>query len=80
MKRAKGRASSPTRASYRAGCGRAWPEASAEPDLAYIALEFSECPACPHRLEPEDGPSFCRLLREGQAHPFAGLAGLEVAG
>lgn len=61
---------------FRAGCAR---ECSGPDDLseiAYTALGFPECPGCPHRLEPEDAPSFCRWLQVDRPHPFAALAGL----
>lgn len=63
---------------YRAGCGREWEVASAEPDLAYTEQAFPECPTCPHRVEPEGGPPFCTLRPVGTAHPFASLAGLKL--
>ncbi|WP_231557306.1 hypothetical protein [Deinococcus sp. YIM 77859] len=52
--------------------------ASAELDLAYTEQAFSECPQCPHRVEPEGGPAFCTLRPRGAAHPFAALAGLDL--
>ena len=64
---------------YRAGCERTWDLASAEPDLAYTEQAFPECPACPHRVEPEGAvgvPAFCTLRPLTAPHPFAGLAGL----
>ena len=64
---------------YRAGCERTWDLASAEPDLAYTEQAFPECPACPHRVEPEGSVGavpFCTLRPVGTPHPFAGLAGL----
>lgn len=63
---------------YRAGCGREWQVASAEPDLAYTEQAFAECPTCPHRVEPEGGPPFCTLRPLESAHPFAALAGLRL--
>ena len=62
---------------YRAGCGREWEVASAEPDLAYTEQAFPECPTCPHRVEPEGTLPFCTLRPVGTAHPFAALAGLQ---
>ncbi|TSA82449.1 hypothetical protein FNU79_13845 [Deinococcus detaillensis] len=59
---------------YVAGCTRTWSIASAEPDLAYTALEFPECPACPHHVTPDGGPDFCTLRLESALHPFAALA------
>lgn len=64
--------------SYRAGCGRSWQVQADAPDLAYTRLEFPECPACPHRAEPQGGPPFCTLRPTGAAHPFAALAELEL--
>ena len=70
-------------ARFVAGCGRSQTGPDDLTELAYTALSFPECPACPHRLEPEDGPSFCRWLRpkpgEDHAHPFAALAGFRDA-
>lgn len=63
---------------YRAGCGREWQVVSAEPDLAYTEQAFAECPTCPHRVEPDGGPPFCTLRPVSTAHPFAGLAGLNL--
>ena len=63
---------------YRAGCGREWEVASAEPDLAYTEQAFPECPTCPHRVEPEGIRPFCTLRPVGTAHPFAALAGLQL--
>ncbi|MFB9992875.1 hypothetical protein ACFFLM_12950 [Deinococcus oregonensis] len=65
---------------FRAGCGREWSVASADPDLAYTEQAFAECPTCPHRVEPEGGPPFCTLRPVGTAHPFAALAGLDLSG
>ncbi|EYB66984.1 hypothetical protein DEIPH_ctg055orf0012 [Deinococcus phoenicis] len=62
---------------FRAGCGREWAAVSAEPDLAYTEQGFPECPACPHRVEPDGGPPFCTLRPAGSAHPFAALSGLD---
>lgn len=69
---------------YRAGCERTWQIPSAENDLAYTEQAFPECPACPHRVEPEGSagvagsgvPAFCTLRPVTAPHPFAGLAGL----
>ncbi|MFC6591630.1 hypothetical protein ACFP81_06130 [Deinococcus lacus] len=63
--------------SYRAGCGREWELTVSAPDLAYTEQAFAECPVCPHRVEPPDGPAFCVLRPSGTAHPFAALAGFE---
>ncbi len=69
--------------SFTAGCGRSQAGPGDLTELAYTALAFPECPTCPHRLEPEDGPSFCRWLRpkpgEDHAHPFAALASFRDA-
>ncbi|MDL2344923.1 hypothetical protein QOL99_12285 [Deinococcus sp. MIMF12] len=68
---------------FRAGCSREWTlapseVASAEADLAYTEQAFPECPACPHRVEPEGTLPFCTLRPVGAAHPFAALAGLQL--
>jgi hypothetical protein len=63
---------------YVAGCERTWTITSSEADLAYTELKFSECPACPHRVVPDGGPSFCTLRPQTAAHPFAALAGFQV--
>ncbi len=60
---------------FRAGCLRERPGPAEEVELAYTALEYPECPSCPHRLEPVGAPSFCRWLPREAAHPFASLAG-----
>lgn len=59
---------------FRAGCGREREGPGDLVDLAYTDLAFPECPVCPHRLEPEDGPAFCRWLGAEAPHPFAALA------
>ena len=61
---------------YRAGCGREWEVLSAEPDLAYTEQAFAECPACPHRVEPEGAAPFCTLRPADAPHPFAALGQL----
>ncbi|QFP75472.1 hypothetical protein DAAJ005_02605 [Deinococcus sp. AJ005] len=63
---------------FQAGCLRQWVLNSAEPDLAYTEQAFPECPACPHRVEPEGGPPFCTLRPVNTPHPFAALAGLNL--
>jgi len=63
---------------FRAGCGRSWRLASAEPDLAYTTLEFTECGACTHRVDPEGAAPFCTLRPAGTRHPFAALATLDL--
>lgn len=63
--------------SYQAGCGRSWELPASAPDYAYTRLDHPECPACPHRVEPEGGPPFCTLRPRGAPHPFTALAGLE---
>lgn len=65
-------------ATFRAGCEREREVPADVPELAYTALEYPECPGCPHRLEPEDGPAFCRWLPRETPHPFAGLAELRA--
>lgn len=80
MARARARRTAPHASlpvTFRAGCGREWPLASPEADLAYTEQAFPECRACPHRVEPEGGPAFCTLRPTSTAHPFAALAGLE---
>ena len=82
MSRNRGAVSSPRLSvvqTYRAGCGRTWEIPSAESDLAYTDQAFPECPACPHRVEPEGAvgvSAFCTLRPVTAPHPFAGLAGL----
>lgn len=61
---------------FRAGCGRERSGPADLDELAYTELAFPECPGCPHRIEPEGGPAFCRWLAVGRPHPFAGLADL----
>ncbi|WP_407538239.1 hypothetical protein Q0M94_08960 [Deinococcus radiomollis] len=61
---------------YQAGCDRTWTLPSRESDLAYTEQAFPECPACPHRVEPEGASPFCTLRPMNTPHPFAGLAGL----
>ncbi len=71
--------STPRPATLRAGCGRerAAPDASAS-TWAYTDLAFPECPTCPHRVAPDDGPPFCVWRPVDTPHPFAGLADLDV--
>jgi hypothetical protein len=59
---------------FRAGCGREQDGPADLGDLAYTDLAFVECPACEHRLTPEDGPFFCRWLDMGAPKPFSALA------
>lgn len=61
---------------FRAGCLRECPGPDDLSELAYTALEYPECPDCPHRLLPDDAPSFCRWLPVSTPHPFAALASL----
>ncbi|MDV6376076.1 hypothetical protein [Deinococcus arenicola] len=63
---------------FRAGCGRKWVVATAEPDLAYTEQAFPECPTCSHRVEPEGAQPFCTLRPAGAPHPFAALAGFNL--
>ncbi len=63
---------------YQAGCGRQWPAPGNAPDLAYTALAFPECPACPHRVTPEGAPPFCTVRPLDRTNPFAALAGLQL--
>ena len=60
---------------FRAGCLRERSGPGDVSELAYTALEYPECPECPHRLVPDGAPSFCRWLPKGAPHPFASLAG-----
>jgi len=69
-----------TTQTFRAGCGREQDGPSDLAELAYLDLAFEECPHCPHRLEPEGGPVFCRWLPSGAAAPFAALASFKVDG
>lgn len=64
---------------FRAGCGRERPGPDDLSEWAYTALEYPECPSCPHRLEPEGAVSFCRWLDLARQAPFAALAHFEVA-
>lgn len=63
---------------FRAGCGRERPGPDDLSELAYTALEYPECPTCPHRLKPEGASSFCRWLDTLRPEPFAALAAFEV--
>ncbi|MEX2501220.1 MAG: hypothetical protein WD336_02490 [Trueperaceae bacterium] len=68
------------RIEFRAGCDRrTWAPADLS-ELAYTALEHPECPGCPHRISPPDGPDFCRWLPRDRPHPFAPLRDLAVDG
>ncbi|MFN2322082.1 MAG: hypothetical protein ABR510_03895 [Trueperaceae bacterium] len=70
----------------RAGCGRTRGVSAAEvaragagTAFAYLALEFPECPTCPHRVDPEGADSFCAWRPVDAPHPFAALAGWDAA-
>jgi hypothetical protein len=63
---------------FRAGCGRERVGPSDLSELAYTELAHPECPDCPHRIEPADGPAFCRWLAVDRPDPFAALASLEL--
>lgn len=78
MKRAR-RPAAPARVPFVAGCGRRWDGDAGEAELAYTALAFPECPACPHRVSPDGAGDFCTLRPEGAAHPFAALAALKLS-
>lgn len=65
---------------FRAGCTREREGPAELRELAYTALQYPECPGCPHRLEPEGAPSFCRWLPVSTPHPFAVLAGFRLEG
>ncbi len=64
---------------FRAGCGRECDGPDDLKDLAYIDLAYPECPACEHRLEPADGPPFCRWIDITASLPFAELAKLDTS-
>ncbi|WP_027482573.1 hypothetical protein [Deinococcus pimensis] len=76
--RGGGTPTAPREVEFRAGCGRSWRLASAEPDLAYTELGFTECGACPHRVDPEGALPFCTLRPSDTLHPFAALANLNL--
>lgn len=63
-------------ARFRAGCGRETDGPGDLTELAYTDLAYPECPACPHRVAPADGPAFCRWLRTDRRDPFEALRGL----
>lgn len=65
---------------FRAGCGRYTDGPTDLAELAYTELAFAECPTCPHRIDPEQGPAFCRWLREDRSHPFEALRSLSLGG
>lgn len=77
-KRPERGAGDPSNASRRfaAGCGRERDGPADAAALAYRELAFPECPACVHRLEPDDAPPFCVWRPAGRPHPFAALAQL----
>jgi hypothetical protein len=62
----------------RAGCQRTMVLETALTEIAYRALEYPECPSCPHRVEPEGATPFCVWRDENTPHPFAGLAELHA--
>ncbi len=69
----------------RAGCGRTRGVSAAEvaragasAAFAYLALDYPECPTCPHRVDPEGAASFCTWRPVDAPHPFAALAGWEA--
>ena len=74
MKRSR-RSNAPQTQRFVAGCERVKEGPADLGEVAYTELAFPECPTCPHRVIPEDAPSFCRWLDEGSARPFARLAG-----
>lgn len=63
---------------FRAGCGREADGPTDVGELAYTELAYAECPDCPHRLEPEGGPAFCRWLATDRPDPFAALGDARV--
>lgn len=62
----------------KAGCQRTRVLETELTEIAYRALEYPECPTCPHRVEPEKAAPFCVWRDENTPHPFAGLAALKV--
>lgn len=77
-RRAPGPSARTAERTYRAGCGRTWALVHDAPDLAFTALDFEDCAACPHRVDPEGTRAFCTLRPVGEAHPFAALAALKL--
>lgn len=63
---------------FRAGCHREVVGPSDVRELAYTDLAYPECPGCPHRIEPEGGPAFCRWLAADLPDRFAKLAELDL--
>ena len=62
----------------RAGCARTMVLETDLSEIAYRALEYPECPTCPHRVDPEGAAPFCVWRDENTPHPFAGLAAFEL--
>ena len=71
--RSSKRAGKPQTKRFTAGCERVTEGPADLQEVAYTDLAFPECPTCPHRVIPEDAPSFCRWLGEGTQNPFARL-------
>lgn len=85
MAKRKGKAKSPDKTTtkqtrtLKAGCQRTMVLETELTEIAYRALEYPECPTCPHRVAPEGAAPFCVWRDEKIPHPFAGLAALKVA-
>jgi hypothetical protein len=62
----------------RAGCQRTMTLETELTEIAYRALEYPECPTCPHRVEPEGAVPFCVWRDIDTPHPFASLAALNI--
>ena len=63
-------------ARFRAGCGRQTDGPADVFDLAYTEWAFDECPSCPHRIDPDEGASFCLWQRPDRPDRFAELRDL----
>lgn len=63
----------------KAGCQRTMVLETDLTEIAYRALEYPECPTCPHRVVPDNAAPFCVWRDENTPHPFAGLVALEVS-
>ncbi|MDZ7707067.1 MAG: hypothetical protein U5J97_04060 [Trueperaceae bacterium] len=63
---------------FRAGCRRERIGPSDLDEIAYLELAFPECPTCPHRVEPEGGPSFCRWIATDRPTAFEVLARFDL--
>lgn len=63
---------------FRAGCRRERIGPADLDEIAYVELEFSECPTCRHRVEPEGGPTFCRWIATDRPSAFEVLARIDL--